>query len=504
VGQLQEGEYRTVPGRFYGTPKEVWGFRREVEVATPVTMAKRFVRANAELLGVTQTYGALTKRAVLRSLAATHVILQQRYRGVPIHRAFVTVHIARDARVYLVKNRAIPFALLGGESDFKISDARARRRALRVVGLTDDKARVAKRVERRWFPVRDKLRPALRVRIMRTSPREDWLIYIDAANARMLSCYDNLSRARGRASVFDPNPIVALGDARALRDENGEPRRPPAAAYRRVSLRDLVGNGRLDGKRVSTRMTSNRVREPDHRFLYRSDERGFDEVMAYFHIDRAIRYVESLGYTGERAIFTTPLWVDAHATTEDNSWYSSVTKSLSFGTGGVDDAEDGETILHELGHALQDAICPDFGQSKEAAAMGEGFGDYFAASFFADKKRAPYRSAVMSWDALPFSEDTPPSLRRLDEDWTYDDYSEDDGPHDNGEVWSATLWDIFGAVGRRVADKVIIESHFQLDGFTTMARGARAILDADRNIYRGRHQRALRRVFEARLIAPVA
>jgi len=52
----------------------------------------------------------------------------------------------------------------------------------------------------------------------------------------------------------------------------------------------------------------------------------------------------------------------------------------------MDDAEDGETVLHEFGHAIQDAICPDFGQSPEAAAMGEGFGDYFAGSFFAAKR----------------------------------------------------------------------------------------------------------------------
>ena len=59
---------------------------------------------------------------------------------------------------------------------------------------------------------------------------------------------------------------------------------------------------------------------------------------------------------------------------------------MLFGTGDIDEAEDGETILHEFGHALQDAIWPDFGQSQEAAAMGEGFGDYFAASFTAEKK----------------------------------------------------------------------------------------------------------------------
>jgi len=29
---------------------------------------------------------------------------------------------------------------------------------------------------------------------------------------------------------------------------------------------------------------------------------------------------------------------------------------LTFGTGAIDDAEDAQTILHELGHVIQDAI----------------------------------------------------------------------------------------------------------------------------------------------------
>src|SRR5262249_22653888 len=82
--------------------------------------------------------------------------------------------------------------------------------------------------------------------------------------------------------------------------------------------------------------------------------------------------------------------------------------------GGVDDAEDGEVILHEFGHAIQDAICPDFGQSPEAAAMGEGFGDYFAGSTFAETKPPALRSGVMAWDALPWSSADPPVEPRLD------------------------------------------------------------------------------------------
>jgi hypothetical protein len=215
-------------------------------------------------------------------------------------------------------------------------------------------------------------------------------------------------------------------------------------------------------------------------------------------------YLETLGYTGKRRLFADGLEVNARGTDADNSQYSPGERRLIFGTGDVDDAEDGEVVLHEFGHALQDVICPDFGQSPQAAAMGEGFGDYLAGSFFAAHKPARYRDVVMAWDGAR-GEGDPPCIRRLDSALTYESF--DHGPradeHDNGQIWSATLWDIWNAMPRREADRIIIDSHFQLDGFTTFARGARAILDADRNLYRGEHEASLRRVFHRRGIGPV-
>ena len=50
---------------------------------------------------------------------------------------------------------------------------------------------------------------------------------------------------------------------------------------------------------------------------------------------------------------------------------------------------------------------------------------------------------------------------------------------------------------------IIVESHFQLDGFTTFAPGARAILEADRRLFHGRHLARLRRIFRRKGIGPV-
>ena len=502
---LRLKSYKTIPGEQYGTPKEVWGFRMRAGRGSPQRVAREFLRANGPLLGLPGIHSRLSVRRVVHGLGATHVILQQRHRRIPIFRAYVTVHIGRDGRIYLVKNRAVPRAYLEERGPFKLSARRARSRARRAIGAGRRGVKVVG-ADKRWFPVEDTIRPAYRVRVHREAPREEWIVYVNAATGGVLSKYDNLASTRGVARVFDPNPVAALGAWKKLLSPKGRPLRPPDRAYTKVALEGLGSGDRLDGRRVTTSPTPKRERRVDHRFLFDSVEPGFLEVMAYFHLDRAIRYLESLGYRGRRAIFRAPFPVNASGTRDDNSWYSPGLRSLTFGTGGVDDAEDAEIILHEFGHALQDAICPDFGQSTQAAAMGEGFGDYFAATFFAAVKRAALRPLLMSWDSIADTDHRPPYLRRVNGPLTFESF--DHGPeadeHDNGRIWSATLWDIRTAVERDVADRIIIESHFQLDGFTTFARGARAILDADRNLFRGRHVPRLRRIFQNRGIGPVA
>ena len=509
--RLKVRAHRQVAGRYYGTPKELWGFTLPPGKGSAREVARAALRANRELLGIDPDLLDLPVRAVRETVGGFHVIFGQKHAGTPIHRAYVTVHMTRANEVYLIKNRAVPSALLPAQPDARISEEAARRIAVR--SAKGPGARVLD-AERMWFPVKDRLRYAYKFRVQRRKPAEEWIIFVDAVNGRVLSKYDNLAMATGWARVFNPNPVVALGDWVPLLDGDQPVRRLPANAYETVRVRGIAASGRLEGKLVTTRPTKSRVRSQSLRFECQSHQKGFEEVNAFFHVDQAIRYVQSLGYKGRRAIFSRPVPINARATHDDESWYSPGTKRLEFGTGDVDDAEDGETILHEFGHALQDAICPDFGRSTEAAAMGEGFGDYFAASFFAAKKTGRGRkrllAAVMTWDGILFSDPDdparrPPCVRRLDSRRTFEtfDHAEDADEHDNGEIWSATLWDIWRSVGRAVADAIIIESHFQLDGFTTFARGARAILDADRALFKGQHLARLRRIFRRRGIGPI-
>ncbi|HVR66258.1 MAG TPA: M36 family metallopeptidase [Verrucomicrobiae bacterium] len=507
---MKQGRYKAVAGYYYKTPKEIWGFRTKAARGRPANRARDFLKANRDLFGLAGISSRIKLQRKIESLGARHLIFQQSHLGLRIHRAYVTVHMDLKNRIYMAKNRAVPAEFLPPKLDpkkskFLLTRERARRRAIRSVSRGGKNCRVLD-VEKLWYPEEKFLRPAFRVRIHRLQPYEDWIVYIDARKGKLLNKYDNLAMRRAMARVFDPNPVVALNDWKSLLSEDGKPKRPPADVYRTVTLRNLKGTGYLEGAHVTTCRTRNRIKRPDLRFDFESTEAGFDEAMVYFHIDRAVEYLKSLGYRGKRAIFEKAIEINAHGTRKDNSWYSPGLKRLTFGTGGVDDAEDAETILHEFGHALQDAICPDFGQSPEAAAMGEGFGDYFAASFFEEYKTdKELRVSISSWDQITDKEFEPPCLRRVNLPMTFENFdnAEDADEHQNGKIWSATLWDVRERFGRDIADRIIIESHFQLDGFTKFARAARAIIDADRNLYRGRHVVALRRIFHARGIGPV-
>ncbi len=510
---LVPGKYRIVPGKEFGTPKEVWGFRTAPRAGKPPAIAHEFVTANAGLLGVEGLIGKLGKPRIIESLSATHVIFAQLHHRLRIHRSFVTVHVDRRGRVYFVKSRAVPRDRLPGAPEFRVSETRARGVAKRHVS---SRARLApSKIERVWFWTKTRLHSAWKVRIHRAHPRAEWIVFVDAERGTVLHSWDNIAFAGAarrrkqrpitrRARIFDPNPVVKARGWQPL-DDNGNPRKPPADAYRTVTLRRLASARVLDGARVSTRLTSRRVRSAGEFVDTVSTKRGFDEAMAYYHVDAAIGRLVELGYRGARALFREPLEVDAHGTRDDNSWYSPDRRSLTFGTGGVDDAEDAEVIVHEFGHAVQDAICPDFGQSHQAAAMGEGFADYFAASLFAAKKPPRFLDSVMSWDGITNTDYDPPCQRPMVSELTFEnfDVADDADEHENGMIWSATLWDIWKALTRRIADPIIVESHFQLDGFTTFARGARAILDADRNLYRGAHVRTLLGIFHRRGIGPV-
>ena len=292
----------------------------------------------------------------------------------------------------------------------------------------------------------------------------------------------------GSGTVFLSNPVQSLGDE-SLTDQKDSDAAVPAAGYHTVTLTNLDGSGFLRGDYANVySSTGNLAFSPTNTFAYTRHQDEFEQVMAYYWITQAQRYIHSLGFGGtRRPIDNRPQAVRINQLGYDNSFATDHPKNeLRFGKGGVDDAEDGEVILHEYGHAIHFSQNFSFA-SEEAGAISEGFGDYWAVtvSDVVDRSlgipQLEPLGCVADWDSTSYTSSVPHCLRRVDTNAHYPEDLNGEVHHD-GLIWSRALWDIRQALGNVRADTVILEGSFDFPG-TTMADLATRTVAAAQQIY---------------------
>jgi subtilisin-like proprotein convertase family protein len=307
-----------------------------------------------------------------------------------------------------------------------------------------------------------------------------------------------------KARVFDVNPVAKLNDP-SLQDQNNQKSAVPDAAYTEVDL-----DPSLTGPNVAIvdlEQPANAPIDPAQPPLFDRSQLQFEQVNAYFQIDRAQRYLQSLGYVGSRRLVDYVLPVDPHAANgTDNSYYiPSATPgrgALYLGDGGTDDAEDSDIMLHEFMHVVQDWIAPGAfgGESREQSrALGEGYADYWSFSSTYDEtvKSGRDPSCIGDWDARCWLDDSSQGcgyhagsdcLRRADSTKTMADYidgNQSGTEHSNGEIWSSALREIFLKAGKRITDTMVIESYFDTPPSPTFRVMAQKVLDVDRQLNGG-------------------
>lgn len=485
----------------YKVPRRFYDIEEKASKENPREIAEDFLKKVAGQIEINPDLSELRFDQAKKSVLGTHVLFQQQANGWPITGAWVRVDVAPDGRVFNVQNDLIPNkvnakskgALVAEmQENIVLTEDEAKAKALEAMGSTAEAPyTVHGDIEQVAYPVNGQPKVAWKVVLLRENPAGEWKVYVDAISGAVLDRVNLLREARGR--VFDPNPVVTLNDT-TLEDNSAI----KDAAYIEVDLRDVDGSGHLDGPFVSTADTPNRIKRTNGEFLFTRADRAFKEVMVYYHIDSVQRYIQDLGIINA---LSHPIKANIVGRQDDNSDYSPLTKALRFGIGGVDDAEDAEIILHEYGHALQDDQVKGFGATNEGGAMGEGFGDYLAGSFFADRKPARLQPCVGSWDAVAYSGDDPPNLRRLDSNKKYPRDMQGE-VHADGEIWSACLWELRGALGGRVADKLILTHHFLLTPSSGFEDAANALITSDQQLNQGRNVGAIRDIFVRRGILP--
>lgn len=394
------------------------------------------------------------------------------------------------ALVSVVGGRVVSSVREGGRSwrpvDRPIAGGAARAAALRLLGL-DAADRIS---SERLLTARGDVH---RVTVFSLRPARAATVDVSAATGRVVVVRDNRRYADAAAGLFDPNPVVTAHDS-SLRQpaETGLPLDADldstelTAQLKPMAVRDFdavqAAAGLLAGPWAHVQGVGPYV-PVEGELPYTRGMPQFEGLMAYAHIDRFQRYLQdTLGFSGTAAINAEPQDVYALPVAGfDNSFYQPANDLMLFGAGGVDDAEDAEVILHEYGHAVQDAQVPGWGANAEGGAMGEGFGDFQAAAYFA-RSDTFGELCIADWDATSYSSADPPCLRRMDSTKTWTGTPTE--VHDDGELWAAFLWRVRSHLGSTPVEmsdnslRLVLASHELLTPNAKFADAVKALRTA--------------------------
>ncbi|MBI4871646.1 MAG: M36 family metallopeptidase [Candidatus Riflebacteria bacterium] len=362
-------------------------------------------------------------------------------------RFFVAGSLVLDSRVL---NRS---GLASGEAAGK---------ALAHLGL----ARSAKILESEdvFFDTGAGLRHGRRLRVGSWTPPGDWTVVVDAEDGRVLFCA-NLARAvEGTGSVFAVNPL--------------------RAKLSQEKLLHLVRSGRLEGEYVTVENEDTmEATAHDNRFVYDETSKHLDEVMAYFHVDRIHDFFkERFGFTA----LDSPMAVGVYYGDRlDNAYYMPWANCIVLGDGDRYNvlSRDATVIWHEYTHAVTYALAR-FGVGGEAAALGEGYSDYFAASYAGDPRIGDWVVAKLGRPHLRTVENT----KRYPEDLVHES-------HQDSLIWSGSLWDLRKAVGTESADALAFHAVGYLGSDASFAAAVQAVLQADAERFAGAHRVAILEAF---------
>ena len=456
---------------------------------TPTAVASRALAQHAARLGIDASAFRFT--GVRHSNVGTHVRGFEYVGGVKVLGSGAIVSIVKGRVVWV---EAEQVRATGAPAATPVTVRTAEAAALTHLGVG-----LPTRVhsERLLVPHAGRLVDTTRVTVFSLRPAVAETVDVSTATGHVLSVADRNDYDDAVGTVFDPNPIVTSHND-ALRepgvDQNAVALQPDTdldspeldAQLKDRPVRDydpqLALTGKLSGPWVNSQGPMPFVQLTPGRFDLTRNMPDFEALMTYVHIDRYQRYLQdTLGLKNVNAesqdVYALP--VEGY----DNSFYQPGNDIIVLGAGGVDDGEDAEVFLHEYGHAIQDAQVPGWGNQEEGGAMGEGFGDFQAATYYAKTSGGFQDACLMEWDSTSYSTSNPTCIRRMDNAKRYP--KDVDGEvHDDGEMWSQFLWRIrnqLGSTADEMSDnalKLVITSHEFLDVNATFAKGVKALEQA--------------------------
>ncbi len=470
-----------------GVPRALYHVNFAVDPADPETMARQYLRANRAVLRLgSEELDDLVVRHTRAGLAATTVRFEQRHQGIPVLAPDIAVTINREHRVTFVANGYQPGLSLESVVPVVVEED-ARRAALDRLGVQGDLAFEATRLV--VVPSQKSARLAWQVKMVPSvSPTGDWEVLVDAATGEIFRVVDNANYINGSGFVFDPDPLSAAlatyGDP-GYTDGNDATTAQLDAARATRTLLDItdIGGGtyKLQGPYAVIVDTEAPLKglftQASTTFNFDRAADAFEAAHTYFHVDQIMRHINvTLGIPLTPFQYAGGVRFDPSGLSgADNSHYTPSTGVIAFGEGGVDDAEDADVVIHELGHGIHDWLT--VGGLSQVNGLSEGFGDYVAQSYSRSLGQwttsDPEYHWVFNWDGHnPFWAGRITNYGALYPGGLIGQI------HTDGQIWATCLMRIWDDVGRNRTDAAVFEGIANTNSGSSQNDAAQAVLQA--------------------------
>lgn len=456
---------------------------------SPETMAREYLAARRAQLGLEAADVASLVRTSLRNNERFSVVrFQQRLDGVPVYGSDVAVSVVPNGKVIYVSNATVPGAR-AVHATMQTTSANALAIGAQYLGI--DEARHQK-TESMIYVANGTSRLVWRVELeAERGTRGDWEVLVDAATGEVLRAEDKAAYEDGTATVWTPDPLsyaLATYNDPGYTDGNNADTQQLTDALVPVTLEGITNTGgtyTLAGQYAvcqdfDTPHDAGCPSQASTDFSVTRNAMTFDATMGYFHITKYLKYVnETLGVTALPLNHPGGVHFDPHGFDgADNSQYSSGGENLTFGAGGVDDAQDADVIIHELGHGIHDWITN--GHLSQTEGLSEGVGDYNAGSYSRDwpnqwtPSDAPY-FWTFSWDGHnPF---WPGRVTNYELNHTYAQ-ARNQEIHTAGQYWASCNLLVRDVIGGEIMDKAYFEGLSMTGANTNQMAAAQAVINA--------------------------
>jgi hypothetical protein len=485
-----------------GFPLALYRVNHPVRAGAPEGMARQYLREAAAQLGLRQPdLSDLRHRATRVGLGTITVRFDQTFRGLPVYESEVTVSLDRHATVIFVMN--------GYKARVSLDDVTpwVTPSAARATALAHLRAQGELRYEKTElvvYPGKGGSRLAYRVRLEPgVSPLGYWDVLIDARTGQVFrvedrACYRHAAEraeapeVNGAGTVFNIDPLSSSGGTTygtgGFVDGNDADTPDLTGQLINVTLLDIDLTGGIHtlkgpwaevvdfeapfkGLFTQASSTFNYTRNPDN----------FEAANTYYHIDKIMRYINGTGPT-DLGLNVRPFAYPGGVQFDpsgfngaDNSHYLGGSQRLAFGEGGVDDAEDADVVIHELGHGLHDWVTN--GSLSQVNGLSEGSGDYIAASYSRAANLVPSANPHFNW-VFNWDGHNPFWAGRITNYAALYPGGLTGQIHTDGQIWATCLMRIWNQLGAIKTDKVFLEGLGMTNSSTNQDDAAQALMNA--------------------------